>query len=122
ARVERLLVEGHGERGDLVALEPGVIGVAHDPEQPGAAVVAVEAVDEFEGPEARLLHHVLGVALVAREPAGEVIGRVEVGNEEAVEAPDSGLIVQARGLPWASRPAAAPCGLSSRRDAGKSSN
>src|SRR6185503_3897608 len=33
------------------------------------------------------LRHVLGVALVAREPAGEVEGRVEVRYEKALEAP-----------------------------------
>src|SRR4029077_17043702 len=121
ARVERLLVEGYGQHGDLVALEPGVVGVAHDPEQPGAPVVAVEALDELEGPQAGLLPHVLRIAPVAREPACEVIGRVEVGHEEALEACDPRLIVQAQGLPRASRAAIPPCGLSSWRSAGKSS-
>src|SRR5262249_30608956 len=48
-------------------------------------------------------------------------GRIEVGDEEALEASNPCLIVQAGGLPGASRAAIAPRGLSSRQGAGKSS-
>ena len=45
----------------------------------------MEAVEELQRPQGGRLHHVLGVLIVAGEPAGEVVRGVEVGEDGAVE-------------------------------------
>src|SRR5436190_2153246 len=101
ARVEGCLVERNAARRYLVALEPRVIRIAHDAEQPCAAVLAFEAVEEAEGAQKRFLRHVLGIALIARQPAREVVGRIQVRGEEHLETLNPACLVQAQGLLWA---------------------
>jgi len=45
----------------------------------------VEGIDEFERPEASFLDHVLGIALVAREPVGQIVGRIQMSHENFLE-------------------------------------
>src|SRR4051812_2077564 len=100
-RVEGCLVERDAARRYLVALEPRVIRIAHDAEEPCAAVLAFEAVEEAERAQKRFLRHVLGIALIARQPAREVVGRIQVRGEEHLETLNPACLVQAQGLLWA---------------------
>jgi hypothetical protein len=74
----RLLVEADLELVGPIFPEPGVTGVAHDSEQPATAVSTSEAVEKAKGFEICILYDVLGVVLVAQQPAGKVVGGVEV--------------------------------------------
>jgi hypothetical protein len=75
---------------DLVAplplLQEAVERVADDGEQPGAGVGAVEAVEKLQRPQDGGLQHVLGVRIVAGQPAGQIVRGVEMGQDGAVEA------------------------------------
>src|SRR4051812_13798854 len=99
ARVEGCLVERDAARRYLVALEPRVIRIADDAEEPCAAVLAFEAVEEAERAQKRFLRHVLGIALIARQPAREVVRRVQMRGEEHLETLDLACLVQAQRLP-----------------------
>src|SRR5262245_32944115 len=79
------LVELLRSLGLAVALEPAIRGVAHDLEQPGARVAAVEPGKEAERAQERLLRHVLGIRFPPNEPPREVVGRVEVRHHELLE-------------------------------------
>jgi hypothetical protein len=68
-----------------VLFEPCVVRVAHDREQPRARVAAVKAGIKPERAQTCLLHDVFGVALVAREPAREVVGRIEMRHHGFLE-------------------------------------
>ena len=69
----------------LVVVEPGVTGVSHDPQQPGAPGFSLKAIEILIRAHIRLLDHVLGILFVAREPASEVIRGVEVGQDDRLE-------------------------------------
>ena len=61
-------------------------GVGQDLEQPGLDVGApLEALEEPVGPQQRVLHQVLGVALVPRQPDGGAVERVEVAERQPLE-------------------------------------
>src|SRR5258708_16198241 len=113
-RGHRFLVEGHAQRLDPVGLEPGVVRVAHDGEQPGASALAVKAVEEFERAQARLLDHVLGVARVARQPMRVVVGRVQMCREDLFKPLGSAALVCVQGLPLTCGPMLLSSGLRSR--------
>jgi len=49
-------------------------------------VLAVEAVEELERAQHRFMRHILGVGAVAGEPARIIIGRVQMGHDELIEA------------------------------------
>src|SRR5256885_11315237 len=58
--------------------------VAHNREKPRPRLAA-QAVEEAEGAQHCLLHDVLRVVIIAREPAREVIGRVEMQQHQLLE-------------------------------------
>ncbi len=41
----------------------------------------MKSAEEFERAHIRLLHHIFGVRVIARQPAREVIGGVEMGQD-----------------------------------------
>jgi len=52
--------------------------ISHDGQQPSPGVFASKISKEPEGAQARLLRHVLRIVVVAGEPAGEVVGRIQM--------------------------------------------
>jgi len=52
--------------------------ISNDGQQPRPRVFAAKTSKELEGTQARLLRHVLCVVVVASEPAGEVIGGIQM--------------------------------------------
>ena len=73
-----LLIEGSCDLTPAVLREPGVAGIAHRGEQPRARVHAVKAIKKFKRAQRCLLHHILGIMLVARQPAGQIIRRIKM--------------------------------------------
>src|SRR5258707_13948838 len=73
-----LLVEGNGELAGPGLPEPGVASDPNDREKPYPAVSASEPIETAKGLEVRVLYDVLGVVLVAQEPARKVVGGPEV--------------------------------------------
>ena len=61
-----------------VLLQPGVTSIAHNRQQPGASVSAVEAVKKSERAQVRLLHHVFRILVIARQPARQVVSRIQM--------------------------------------------
>jgi hypothetical protein len=61
-----------------VVLQPGVAGMAHDREQPGAALPTVQAAKEFPGPYLRFLDHLFGVMRIPRQPACQIVRRIQM--------------------------------------------
>src|SRR6185295_1609446 len=72
----------------------GVVRVAHDREQPGAGVSPGEGMEVLERAQIRFLHHVLRLVLVARQPAREAVGGVEMRQGDLFEQGDSILFRQ----------------------------
>jgi len=68
-----------------VALEPAVAGAAHDPQQPALGVAFAIAVEIAECPQKGLLHHIGSIGVVARQPARERIGGVEMRQRHPLE-------------------------------------
>ncbi len=52
-----------------VLFKPIIEGVAHDAQQPGAAIPAAEPSEKFEGAQVSFLHDVLRVGIVGSQPA-----------------------------------------------------
>ena len=50
-------------------MKPGITGVAHNREQPGAAIHAVKGAKESKSAQVRLLNHIFCIMLIARQPA-----------------------------------------------------
>src|SRR5713226_6310624 len=69
--------------------EPGVAGVAHNGEQPGAAVPAPKPFKKTQGAEIGLLHQVFRIVLVAGQPARQIVGGTKVRQN---------LLLESRGL------------------------
>src|SRR5215510_10179545 len=73
-----LVVElGHLCMGAVV-LQPGVTGPTHDGQEPGTARPAMKTVKEFPRPHVGFLHDIFRVLVMTRQPAGQVIGGVEM--------------------------------------------
>ena len=93
-RPRLLLLDGfeivdHEQRRRAVLAQPGIGGVAHDGQQPGPGIDPGKAADPAKGPQASLLHHVLGIGAIAGEPARERVGVGEVRQHHAARsAPD----------------------------------
>src|SRR5215831_34450 len=70
------------ERGHLcmgaVVLQPGVTGPTHDGEEPGTALPATKRAKEFPRPHVGFLHDIFRILVIARQPAGQVVGGVEM--------------------------------------------
>ncbi len=82
----RLFIERYRRTLRLLALAPGEARVAHDLQEPRAAVVSAKSVEELYGTQASLLSNVRGVVVVAGKPAGQVIRRVEVRQHDLLDA------------------------------------
>jgi len=72
--------------GGPVAPEPVVERIADDLQEPAARVRTLERADVLQRPYARVLHDVLGVVRVARQPPRKVVGGVQMGQDQRVEA------------------------------------
>ena len=59
-------------------LERAEGSVAHDAEKPGPAVLAAETIEESEGAQAGVLHHVFGVVIVAHQKTRQAVGGIEM--------------------------------------------
>src|SRR6516164_6247013 len=68
-----------------VLVEPGVAGVAHNSEEPSAAVATTEAPKELEGAEIGLLHHIFRILVAARQPPREIVCGVHVGQDRLLK-------------------------------------
>src|SRR5262249_41660446 len=79
-----------------IAAEPGVAGVPDDGEEPRTAIARAEMVEIAERPQKGLLNHVVGIGGVAREPARERVGRVEVRKNRRFESVDLLTLAHAR--------------------------
>ena len=55
-----------------------VTGVAHNREQPRAAIATPVAAEELVGAKGRLLHDIFCVRVVAHEPARKIVGSVQM--------------------------------------------
>ena len=80
-----IIVVNRNQRLRAVFLQPRIRCVPHDRQQPRAPVAAATAANEAERSHARLLRDVLGVVVVACEPARQVVGGVEMRHDEAFE-------------------------------------
>src|SRR5438552_6907718 len=73
-----LVVEfGHPCMGAVV-LQPGVTGPTHDGEEPGTTLPTMKTAKEFPRPHVGFLHDIFRVLIIARQPAGQVVGGVEM--------------------------------------------
>jgi hypothetical protein len=52
-----------------------ITGVAHNGEEPGAAIPAMKTVKEGPGPDIRLLHHIFRIMVIPRQPARHIVRR-----------------------------------------------
>ena len=64
---------------------PAVTGIPDDPQEPGAAVATGKGAEVAERPQGRILHGVLGVVLISREPPSEPARRTEMRQHDIVE-------------------------------------
>src|SRR6266852_5170740 len=81
-----VLVEYRGGLSAPVLLEPGETGVPYDGQQPGSARVPMKPAEKLHGSQRGFLDDVFGVVVVAGEPARQVIGRVQMRNDNPFEA------------------------------------
>ena len=65
--------------------QPVMIAIAHDRQDPGTHVAAAIAVKAAEGAQERVLHDILRGISVTAEEAREIIGRVELRHDRALE-------------------------------------
>ena len=68
-----------------VALEPRVTGIADNRKQPRAAVATMEAIEELVGAQERFLHHIVGVLLLTRQPTRQVVGVVQMWQDNLLK-------------------------------------
>src|SRR5438128_2639545 len=76
------------ERDDVrraIAFEPAVAGAPYDPQQPALCVALTIGVEIAKRPEHRFLHDIGGIGIVARQPACQRIGGVEMRQHHALE-------------------------------------
>ena len=92
----QFLVELDGFLELAVAAQPRPRGAANDSEKPGAGVPAAKAGKELEGAEGGFLGDILGIALISGEPAREIVGGVEVRQDDKFELALSGAIQEVR--------------------------
>jgi hypothetical protein len=83
--VVAFLVEGFGG-GELLALHQLQTGIANDPQQPRAAVLAAQRAEEAERAQERLLHGIVRQFVVLRHPAGETVRGVQMRQHQPLEA------------------------------------
>src|SRR5689334_21415308 len=54
-------------------------------QQPRPGILATEACERAEGPDERVLHHVLGGGRVLHQPARQAVSRPEIWNDVTLE-------------------------------------
>ena len=86
-RSVKVVLEGHGLRLPPLLAQPRITDIADDGEQPGSAVSAAEAVEGTMRPQAGVLHGILRIVWVAQQPAGKIIGGVQMGQHKLFERP-----------------------------------
>src|SRR5579863_1503632 len=62
-------------------LQPVVASISYDGQQPCPPVIASKSCLVPERLEVSLLHRVFSIVLVSHQPTGQIIGRVQVGQE-----------------------------------------
>jgi len=100
--VRRLVdvLEGRRDLARAVRAQPGPARVAHDREQPGPRVAATERGKETVSPQKCLLNHVIRIVVVAREPAREVVGGWQEGQDHPLEVRPRIRFAQETPPPW----------------------
>src|SRR6185312_3624203 len=73
-----------------VLLEPCIASVAHDGEQPRARLVSLHPVEISHRPHERLLHDILRVVVVPRDPARQVVGGIQMRKSRLLETGEAG--------------------------------
>ena len=68
-----------------VPLKPREAGVADDREQPGTPVAAMKAIDELVGAQQRFLDHIFRVAILTREPVRQVVGGIQMWQDNPLK-------------------------------------
>ncbi len=76
-----LFIEQVGGRLEAVAA-PASARVAHDSEEPGAAISADECPKISKRSQRRLLHGIFSIRVVPHQPTRQPIGRIEVGKDD----------------------------------------
>ena len=78
------LIEHVGWRVLPLAVPP-ITGISNDPEEPGPAIPSRERPEVTKRPQRSLLHDVLGIVLIADQPACEPVRSIEVWHDDVVE-------------------------------------
>src|SRR4029077_10913074 len=73
-------------RSRTVLTEPGISAVAYDAQHPGTGTATAELSDGAKGAQRRILHHILGVRTIARQPVRQSIGIVDVWKHDVRKA------------------------------------
>ena len=81
----QLLVELGTELTRAVLMKELICAVTDHLQQPGARVLATEAVEEAERANDGLLHDVLGVMVVAQQPSCEVVGGIKMRQNDLLK-------------------------------------
>jgi hypothetical protein len=68
-----------------VLMQPGECRVANDCQQPRAGVISPESIECAQGPQKRILNDVVRIVVVANQPTGQVVGRVQVLQRQCLE-------------------------------------
>ena len=69
-----------------VAPEPIVEGMSHDRQEPRARIITMQRSDILEGAHASVLNDIVGVVRIARKPARQVVRRVQMRQDQLLEA------------------------------------
>ena len=85
-KLDRFKIVDGNDRSRTVLAQPGISGVAHDAQQPGAGTAAGVSSDGAEGAQRRILHHVFGISAIARQPTRQPIGVVDMRHHNVREA------------------------------------
>src|SRR5215471_1559257 len=64
-----------------VVLQPRVTSTTHDGQEPGTTLRATKTVKEFPRPQVCFLHDIFCVLVIPRQPAGQVVGGVEMWDD-----------------------------------------
>src|SRR6185369_17494469 len=95
----------------LLLVQPGVERAADNGEQPGPRVGTLEAVEELHGAQAGGLPDLFRVLIVAGEPAGQVVRRVQMRQDRPLAAAAAVVLPEKK--------VANPCQHSRRGSAGR---
>src|SRR5579871_1943697 len=80
----RLLKRSDVFPGAMLA-QPAIAGVAHDRQQPGAAIPALKSGVESQGAQAGFLYDIFRILVVACQPARQIVGGVQMRQHSLLE-------------------------------------